>query len=61
MGTTKTPDVVADVDSAHGVDKDVGAVENIIDPLLEKKVLRKVDIYLLTLFGALYMMSALGT
>lgn len=35
-------------------------LEDIIDPAGEKKILRKIDANLITLFGALYLMSFLG-
>lgn len=41
-------------------DKGLGSIEDVIDPRAEKKLLRKIDLNLITLFGALYLMSFLG-
>ena len=41
-------------------DKDVRSFEETIDREAEKRVLRKVDLNLLSVFGALYLMSFLG-
>lgn len=41
-------------------EKDTGSAEEVIDHDAEKRVIRKVDFNLITIFGALYMMSFLG-
>lgn len=41
-------------------DNGKGSIDNGIDPRAEKKLLRKIDLNLITLFGALYLMSFLG-
>lgn len=40
---------------------DVGIVEEYIDTKAEKKLLRKLDVYLLVLFGCVYCMNTLGS
>ena len=41
-------------------DKTIGTVEEFIDHDAEKKIIRKIDLNLITLFGCLYLMSFLG-
>ena len=41
-------------------DGDVGTIEEFRDDAREKQVVHKVDLCLMTLFGALYLMSFLG-
>ncbi|KAI1778465.1 major facilitator superfamily domain-containing protein [Hypoxylon cercidicola] len=48
----------ADLNEPVG-EKDVGVMEEFIDTVAEKKLLRKIDIYLLTLFGCIYCMNSL--
>jgi hypothetical protein len=47
---------------ASDVDKEleIGEVSDTIDHKTEKKLVRKIDLNLITLFGALYLMSFLG-
>jgi hypothetical protein len=52
----------SDGNAISDVDKEleVGEVSDAIDHKTEKKLVRKIDLYLITLFGALYLMSFLG-
>lgn len=52
--TSSTQGRPVDKDSEHG------DILNTIDPVAEKKLVRKLDINIITLFGALYLMSFLG-
>jgi len=48
------------VGTVHVVDPEKAGALPEIDHVAEKKLLRKIDINLITLFGALYLMSFLG-
>jgi len=43
-----------------GPEKDVGSIDDLIDEQAERKVLRKIDFNLISVFGCLYLMSFLG-
>jgi hypothetical protein len=54
----KEPVVAHDAGGAEH-EKELGTTEDYVDPKLEKRIIRKIDANLITLFGALYLMSFL--
>jgi hypothetical protein len=48
-----------DENTSHGKEE-LGSSEEIVDPVVERRILRKIDLNLLTLFGVIGMMSSLG-
>lgn len=52
--------VVGSDDENTAGKEELGFSEEIIDPVLERRILRKIDLNLITLFGVLSMMSSLG-
>ena len=58
MSSSKMADPEKNVQEALAVDEVVGGA-SIIDPALEKRVLRKLDLNLVTLVSVLYMLSFL--
>lgn len=59
--TSAVPVVDATNDEEIGTGKEeLGYSEEMVDPVLEKRILRKIDLNLITLLGMVAMMSSLG-